>query len=171
MSVDAFSTWTVTTTPAPKATINHRDNADKTALWWACRWSRGGFVRALLESGADHTVAKGDGTTPTAIAKGGRPFSSTSAPGRQECVAALARGGAGGETLLLTVPPSSTPALLISLAEVLGVVGGRRRSGPISCGRLGRWPTSRGAVRWRSGGDGGAWRRRRRRGRTSRWTG
>jgi hypothetical protein len=29
------------------------------------------------------------------------------------------------------------------------MVACRRRSGPTSCGRPGRWPTSRGAVRWR----------------------
>jgi ankyrin repeat protein len=58
-------------------------------MWWACYMGRGEVVRALLESGADPKVAHNEGTTPVAIAKGDRPFSSISAEGRRECVAAL----------------------------------------------------------------------------------
>jgi uncharacterized protein len=76
--------------PSTRATINHRDVEGQTALWWACYAGRGGSVRALLEAGADPTVADNDGITPMAIAKEQlHPHRRTSAEGRRECVAAL----------------------------------------------------------------------------------
>jgi uncharacterized protein len=55
--------------PGAKATLNQRDYCDRTALWLACFYGRGGVVRALLECGADPTIAERSGTTPVAIAK------------------------------------------------------------------------------------------------------
>jgi ankyrin repeat protein len=72
-----------------KATINHRDDEGHTALWHACYWGRGEVARALLESGANPTIAKNDGTTPTVIAKRDPDHGCVSVEGRRECVAAL----------------------------------------------------------------------------------
>jgi uncharacterized protein len=72
-----------------KATLNARDASGETALWQACYVGCGGVVRALLEGGADPTIADNDGTTPMAIAKQDPPYGSISAEGRRECVAAL----------------------------------------------------------------------------------
>jgi ankyrin repeat protein len=74
--------------PSAKSIINHRDNHGRTALWWACSSGCGGVARALLESGADLTIAASDGTTPTAIAKQDAD-GDNSPEGRRECVAAL----------------------------------------------------------------------------------
>jgi hypothetical protein len=138
--------------PSARATINQRDTFDQTALWWACFRGRGGVVRALLQGGADPTIANNDGTTPMAIAKQVPPdqddntldVDGISAEGRRECVAAL-------EVSLFL--PLSFPLLGTcspdQLAEILGTVIGRRQSGRTCCGRPGRWPTSRGAARWR----------------------
>jgi ankyrin repeat protein len=74
-----------------KITISQRDEDGRTALWLACLDGRGGFVRALLEGGADPTIADNDGTTPMAIAKQQTPPfpKGVTAEGRRECVAAL----------------------------------------------------------------------------------
>jgi ankyrin repeat protein len=74
-----------------KITINHRGDDGETAVWCACQMGRGGTARALLESGADPTIADDNGTTPTAIAKAAIPphFRGVTAEGRRECVAAL----------------------------------------------------------------------------------
>jgi uncharacterized protein len=76
--------------PSGKATLNHRSRRGETALWQACMYGRGGVVRALLESGADPTIASDNGDTPMAVAKldGVIPKGAT-AEGRRECVAAL----------------------------------------------------------------------------------
>jgi uncharacterized protein len=77
--------------PSAETTINKHDGG-ATALWHACCTGRGAVVRALLEGGADPTIASNDGTTPMAIAKQVPPdFLSIiiSAEGRRECVAAL----------------------------------------------------------------------------------
>jgi ankyrin repeat protein len=83
--------------PSAKGTIDHRDRGGETALWSACHMGRGAVVRALLESGADPTIADDKGTTPMAIAKQDPddddddhdPEDEISATGRRECVAAL----------------------------------------------------------------------------------
>jgi ankyrin repeat protein len=77
--------------PDAKATVNHRDNEGQTALRLACYWGFGGIVRALLENGADLTIAHNDGTTPLAIAKQPPPphRADITAEGRRDCVAAL----------------------------------------------------------------------------------
>jgi hypothetical protein len=75
--------------PGAKATTDRRDRDGRTAVWWACNMGRGGVARALLESGADPTIAHNDGTTPMAIAKQPPPYPRISAEGRRECVAAL----------------------------------------------------------------------------------
>jgi hypothetical protein len=75
-----------------KTGINHRDEDGKTALWCACYWGRGGVVRALLENGADPTIAGSYDITPMAIAEhvpGEGGGSDVSAEGRLECVEAL----------------------------------------------------------------------------------
>jgi ankyrin repeat domain-containing protein 50 len=78
--------------PSAKATINRRSEDGVTALWWACYWGRPGEARALLESGADPTIAKDDGITPMAITKQGYDVyagDDISVEGRRECVVAL----------------------------------------------------------------------------------
>jgi hypothetical protein len=75
--------------PSVKASINHRDDDGRTALWRACLNGRGGVVRALLESGADSTIADNHGITPTAVAKQVPLPRWVTAEGRRECVAAL----------------------------------------------------------------------------------
>jgi ankyrin repeat protein len=75
--------------PSAKATIDRRDNYGQTALWLACSTARGGVVRALLEGGADPTIADNGGTTPMAIAKQEPEPDGIFAEGRRECVAAL----------------------------------------------------------------------------------
>jgi ankyrin repeat protein len=74
-----------------KATLNQRDRYGATALWYACYYGRGGVVRALLENGADPTIATKDGTTPMAVAKRDPPLYSRriTAEGHRQCVAAL----------------------------------------------------------------------------------
>jgi uncharacterized protein len=74
--------------PAGKSTVNHRDSLGRTALWWACFRGRGDIARALLESGADATIADKNGRTPMAIAKQ-EAHLTIRAGGRRECVAAL----------------------------------------------------------------------------------
>jgi ankyrin repeat protein len=71
-----------------KTTINHRGREGKTALYLACFNGRGAVARALLESGADPTIALNNGFTPMAVAKRD-PGQYASAEGRRECVAAL----------------------------------------------------------------------------------
>jgi ankyrin repeat protein len=90
--------------PSARATMNNRNQDDdemayhvdrsedgeaRMALWWACYVGRGGVVRALLESGADPTIANEEGTTPMDIAKRDPDDDRISAEGRRECVAAL----------------------------------------------------------------------------------
>jgi ankyrin repeat protein len=80
--------------PSTKTIINRRDEDGHTALWWASCMGGGGAVRALLESGADPTIADNDGASPMTIAKersaGDDPDDiSADAEGRRECVAAL----------------------------------------------------------------------------------
>jgi ankyrin repeat protein len=76
--------------PSAGAALNHRDRFGGTALWAACERGRGGVVTALLESGADPTIADNEGTTPMAIAKHLGPLpSGVTVEGRRECVAAL----------------------------------------------------------------------------------
>jgi hypothetical protein len=74
--------------PSGKATINQRDNDGRTALWGACFFGRVGVVTALLEGGADPTIADNCGTTPTAAATE-KPNHRMFTKGRSECVAAL----------------------------------------------------------------------------------
>jgi ankyrin repeat protein len=74
--------------PIARATINQRSSDGATALWSACFGGRGGTVRLLLESGADPTIARTDGTTPMAIAQI-HTLDNTRAEGRRECVALL----------------------------------------------------------------------------------
>jgi uncharacterized protein len=75
--------------PTAKASITLRDDHGKTALWWSCCCGRGGVARALLERGADPTIANNDGTTPMAVAMEGPPHHRISAEGQRACVAAL----------------------------------------------------------------------------------
>jgi hypothetical protein len=149
--------------PIAKATINHRDDKGATALWVACFGGLRGVVRALLESGADPTIARGPGLTPMAIAKSrDSDPEGVTAEGLQDCVAALE---------VRCPPPNSF--LLISWVRrgffFLGLVG-RMRSGPMSYGRPGRWRMRLRASRrrrwWNRGREArpsvGAWRQCRR---------
>jgi ankyrin repeat protein len=93
--------------PAPRPPSTTAMTRRPTALWWACYMGRGGVVRALLESGADPTIADNDGTTPMAIAKQEPPplRSGTLRRGPPGV-----RGGAGGEILCLLSPSPPPPA-------------------------------------------------------------
>jgi uncharacterized protein len=76
--------------PSARATTNRRNNNGWTALWRACYRGHGGLAKALLESGADPTIADDAGITPTAIAEEEPTDHRISAEGRrEECVAAL----------------------------------------------------------------------------------
>jgi uncharacterized protein len=90
--------------PSGKTTIDHRDERGRTALGEACHNGRGGIVRALLESGADATLADKHGATPMAIAQRDPEHGSISAEGRRLCVAAL--------QVSLVLIATSAPALL-----------------------------------------------------------
>jgi hypothetical protein len=73
-----------------KETTNHRCGVGSTALLEACRYGRGGVVRALLESGADPTIVDNDGMSPVSVAKlGGAYPNGVTAADRRYCVAAL----------------------------------------------------------------------------------
>jgi uncharacterized protein len=89
--------------PGARATLNTEDGNGMTALGWACWGGRGAVVRALLESGADPTIADDDGMTPMAIAKQDPDDDDISAESRRECVAELE---------VRSPPPPSAPALL-----------------------------------------------------------
>jgi ankyrin repeat protein len=119
--------------PSAPATINHVDEGGRTAVWWASFRGRVDVLRALLEKGADHTIADEHGRTPMTFAKQNN---------HPECVEAL-------KVRCSPCPSPRSPAdgLTEGWGPVLGVAG-RRRSGPTCCGRPGRWPTSRGAARW-----------------------
>jgi uncharacterized protein len=77
--------------PSVKPGINHRDRWGSKALCDACDYGRGGVAKALLESGADPTIARNDGLTPMAIAKQDPPSYplGITAEGLQECLTAL----------------------------------------------------------------------------------
>jgi uncharacterized protein len=75
--------------PSARATINHCTWYGQTALSWACYRGRGMVARALLQSGADLTIAEQGGVTPMAIAKHYHALPHGRAEGRRECVAAL----------------------------------------------------------------------------------
>jgi ankyrin repeat protein len=76
--------------PGYKAIVNQRNKHGETVLWWACVYGRQGVVRALLESGADPTIATNSGNTPTAVAKNVDVYpEGATAQGRRECVAEL----------------------------------------------------------------------------------
>jgi uncharacterized protein len=57
--------------PSAATFLNRRGREGKTALWKACCHGRAPVVRALLESGADFTIASVDGITPLTKAKEG----------------------------------------------------------------------------------------------------
>jgi ankyrin repeat protein len=88
--------------PSVKATINRRKDDGDTALWSACFWGRGGVVRALLENGADPTIASANGTTPMAAAKQDPDirFPGATAEGRRDCVVALRVRGCLAQTIM-----------------------------------------------------------------------
>jgi ankyrin repeat protein len=76
--------------------ISQRHDEGGTAPWEACYKGQRGVVEALLESGADPTIANIDGITPMDIAKEDapppdpdKPRFDVSTEGRRECVAAL----------------------------------------------------------------------------------
>jgi hypothetical protein len=142
--------------PSAEATINHRDFLGRTALWDACDMGRKGIVRTLLEGGADPRIADNKGITPMAIAKelAAHPDAMAAHRGRQ-CVVEL--------EVSFCLPLESSLKRIACLGVtvfIVGVVGGRRRSGPTCSGRPGRWPTSRRAARWRCRGGEGRRRRR-----------
>jgi ankyrin repeat protein len=77
---------------AAAALINRRTNHGRTALWYACERGYRDIVRALLEAGADPTIADNEGITPRAIAEETPPYlyqPSLRGEGRRRCAAAL----------------------------------------------------------------------------------
>jgi uncharacterized protein len=75
--------------PNAKVIINHRSWWQNTALFVACSHGHAN-MRALLDSGADPTIANSDGRTSMAIAKEPPPPNGgISAEGRRECVVML----------------------------------------------------------------------------------
>jgi hypothetical protein len=100
---------------------------------------RGAIVKALLEGGADPTIATNACITRQSIALAGGDTE-----GYPICVRVLEVSSC------LPLVPSlpSALALVISWLRcgvllVLGMVDGRRRSGPTCSVRPGRWPSSR----------------------------
>jgi ankyrin repeat protein len=76
--------------PSGKATVNHSNEHGQTALQVACYRGHWEFVRALLEAGADPTIADCRGITPMDMAKQeAPPVLYVSAEGRLKCVAEL----------------------------------------------------------------------------------
>jgi ankyrin repeat protein len=78
--------------PSVISGIDDTKRCGATALWGACHRGSVGVMRALLESGADPTIANKRGMTPVTIAKRHPPAQSReniTAEGRRECVAAL----------------------------------------------------------------------------------
>jgi hypothetical protein len=72
--------------PGAKASVNHRAGGGATALWVACCYGRG----ALLESGADPTIADNNGLSPVTVAKNVGVYPpGVTAEGRRECAEAL----------------------------------------------------------------------------------
>jgi ankyrin repeat protein len=55
--------------PSAVTIISTRDRWGRTALVWACVHGREGAVKALLDKGADPTIADNYGMTPMAMAK------------------------------------------------------------------------------------------------------
>jgi ankyrin repeat protein len=49
--------------------LDDRDEFGRTAFWWACHGTGAEVCRALLLSGADHTIADNDGVTPRQAAQ------------------------------------------------------------------------------------------------------
>jgi ankyrin repeat protein len=135
--------------PSARATINFRDNDGETALWAACQMGRGGVVRALLENGADPTIAHNDGTTPMAIAKQGHT-SVISVEGRRECVAALE------VRLALHFPSPSDGWLRREVSYLDHDMGESEWAYQIWKAR--QVADQQGTARWRCRGGGGAWR-------------
>jgi hypothetical protein len=146
--------------PYAVAIMNNRLGWGRTALWYASWRGHLEIVRLLLKQGADPTVGDNSGTTPMAAARGAlsMPYSEDEHQG--ECIKAL------------KVRTPSVSLLGLTLANRKAFAGnvlnraGRRRSGPTSCGRPGRWrmrlaasPQSRW---WRRGREAtsstGAWR-------------
>jgi ankyrin repeat protein len=147
--------------PGVKTIIDSVENMEVggTALYRACEWGHAEIARALLACGADPTIADRDGKTPMTIAKevpqqddDVPEHEKISAEGRLECVALL-------QVSRSLAVSSLQHCLRRRVLTRVWWVGGRRRRGPISCGRPGRWPTSKGTARWRW--RGGRTRRRR----------
>jgi hypothetical protein len=110
--------------PSAKATIKAREENGGTALWVVCAYGRVGVVRALLESGADPTIATVEGSTPMAVAKLDAHYpEGATAEGRRECVAALEVSF----RLLLFLPRHLFPLtswLICGVFVVVGIVAG-----------------------------------------------
>jgi hypothetical protein len=96
--------WCLLDHPSAAATINHFDRFHRTALMCACMIGRVDMVRALLEKGADPTIANDTGRTAMAVAVLYQ---------RRTCTEAL--------KVRCTRRPS-TPPLLSGLTEALGLV-------------------------------------------------
>jgi ankyrin repeat protein len=104
--------------PTAKAAISHPDLVGETALSYACHFGRAGVVRALLESGADPTIATRGGLTPMALAKRDEAYpEGVTAADRRECVAAL-------EVRIDILIPHFGTSSLDQLADALGVLLG-----------------------------------------------
>jgi ankyrin repeat protein len=143
--------------PSAKATINLRTTAlGWTALSSACWKGHVGIVTALLESGADPTIAC-DGFTPMAIAKMASNDVRVSLEGRRECVAALeVRFPISLSHFLSTYSCDALAEAFGCCLFVLGVVAGGGAGLPALEGTAGDRPAGErhSSVGWARGGGG-----------------
>jgi ankyrin repeat protein len=78
--------------PSATTIIDHGDAHNQTALHYACLRGAGGVARALLESGANPTVANHAGVTPLDVAKYHKPHGLTRVSGVPRTAARRAAG-------------------------------------------------------------------------------
>jgi hypothetical protein len=150
--------------PSAAATVNRRErDQGRTALYMACSRGHAGVVKALLEKGADLTIADTSGYTPMGVLEGQADptayvpglfhrLAKAREPGRSACVELL--------EVRCSLRPFLPPHLLTGLIEAWGLVFGVAAKGGAGLPAL-EGPAGGGCGRkFRSTRDGGedAWR-------------